>query len=79
MVTLALPTMIVAETALSFLGIGLKAPVVSWGVLPGGTERPHHRHRALVAGLPAGAVVLTVLSYNFLGDGPGDAADPYES
>jgi len=79
-VTLALPTMIVAETALSFLGIGLKAPVVSWGVLL--QEALNVRTIATAPWLlvwPAGAVVLTVLAYNFLGDGLRDAADPYES
>lgn len=79
-VTLALPTMIVAETALSFLGIGLKAPVVSWGVLL--QEAQNVRTIATAPWLliwPAGAVVLTVLSYNFLGDGLRDAADPYEN
>lgn len=79
-VTLALPTMIVAETALSFLGIGLKAPVVSWGVLL--QDAQNVRTIATASWLlvwPAGAVVLTVLSYNFLGDGLRDAADPYES
>lgn len=79
-VTLALPTMIVAETALSFLGIGLKPPVVSWGVLL--QDAQNVRTIATAPWLliwPAGAVVLTVLSYNFLGDGLRDAADPYES
>ncbi len=79
-VTLALPTMIVAETALSFLGIGLKAPVVSWGVLL--QEAQNVRTIATAPWLllwPGGAVVLTVLAYNFLGDGLRDAADPYES
>ncbi len=79
-VTLALPTMIVAETALSFLGIGLKAPVVSWGVLL--QEAQNVRTIATASWLliwPAGAVVITVLAYNFLGDGLRDAADPYES
>lgn len=79
-VTLALPTMIVAETALSFLGIGLKAPVVSWGVLL--QEAQNVRTIATAPWLliwPGAAVVLTVLAYNFLGDGMRDAADPYES
>ncbi len=79
-VTLALPTMIVAETALSFLGIGLKAPVVSWGVLL--QEAQNVRTIATAPWLliwPGAAVVLTVLSYNFLGDGLRDAADPYEA
>lgn len=78
-VTLALPTMIVAETALSFLGIGLKPPVVSWGVLL--QDAQNIRTVATAPWLlvwPAGAVVLAVLSFNFLGDGMRDAADPYE-
>ncbi|WDR02867.1 ABC transporter permease [Devosia algicola] len=79
-VTLALPTMIVAETALSFLGIGLKPPVVSWGVLL--QDAQNVRTIATAPWLliwPAGAVVIAVLSFNFLGDGMRDAADPYES
>jgi peptide/nickel transport system permease protein len=79
-VTLALPTMIVAETALSFLGIGLKPPVVSWGVLL--QDAQNIRVIATASWLliwPAGAVIITVLAYNFLGDGLRDAADPYES
>lgn len=79
-ITLALPIMIVAETALSFLGIGLKPPVVSWGVLL--QDAQNVRTIATAPWLliwPAGAVILTVLSFNFLGDGLRDAADPYES
>ncbi|WP_338719411.1 ABC transporter permease [Devosia sp. XK-2] len=78
-ITLALPTMIVAETALSFLGVGLKAPIVSWGVLLQEAQNVRTIANApwqLV--WPAGAVVVTVLAYNFLGDGMRDAADPYE-
>jgi len=79
-VTLALPTMIVAETALSFLGIGLKAPVVSWGVLLQDAQNIRVISTApWLLAWPAGAVIITVLSYNFLGDGLRDAADPYES
>ncbi len=79
-VTLALPTMIVAETALSFLGIGLKPPVVSWGVLL--QDAQNIRVIATAPWLlawPVSAVVATVLAYNFFGDGLRDAADPYES
>ena len=79
-VTLAVPTMIVAETALSFLGVGLKAPVVSWGVLL--QDAQNIRTMATAPWLlfwPAGAVVVVVLAYNFLGDGMRDAADPYEA
>jgi peptide/nickel transport system permease protein len=78
-VTLAIPTMIVAETALSFLGVGLKPPVVSWGVLL--QDAQNVRTIATAPWLliwPSLAVVLAVLSFNFMGDGLRDAADPYE-
>ncbi|WFE76719.1 ABC transporter permease [Roseinatronobacter sp. S2] len=77
-VTLAIPTMIVAETALSFLGIGLKPPVVSWGVLL--QDAQNIRTVATAPWLliwPSAMVVVSVLSFNFLGDGLRDAADPY--
>jgi peptide/nickel transport system permease protein len=77
-VTLAIPTMIVAETSLSFLGIGLKPPVVSWGVLL--QDAQNVRTVATAPWLlfwPAAAVVTAVLSFNFFGDGLRDAADPY--
>ncbi|WP_333834860.1 ABC transporter permease [Rubrimonas sp.] len=79
-VTLAIPTMIVAETALSFLGIGLKPPVVSWGVLL--QDAQNIRTVSTAPWLliwPAGSVVVTVLALNFMGDGLRDAADPYAS
>ena len=76
-VTLAVPLMIIAETALSFLGLGLTAPAISWGVL----LKEAQDVRSIVLGpwlfVPGGAVVLTVLAFNFLGDGLRDAADPY--
>jgi peptide/nickel transport system permease protein len=78
-VTLAVPTMIVAETSLSFLGIGLKPPVVSWGVLL--QDAQNIRAVATAPWLlvwPALAVVVAVLAFNFFGDGLRDAADPYE-
>lgn len=77
--TLAIPTMIVAETALSFLGIGLKAPVVSWGVLLQDAQNIRTISSApWLLIWPAGAVVAVVLAFNFLGDGLRDAADPYD-
>ncbi|MEM8663199.1 MAG: ABC transporter permease, partial [Pseudomonadota bacterium] len=79
-VTLAIPTMIVAETALSFLGIGLKPPVVSWGVLL--QDAQNIRTVATAPWLlvwPAAAVIVAVLSFNFMGDGLRDAADPYDT
>lgn len=75
--TLALPGMILAETALSFLGLGLRPPVVSWGVMLEETQKV--AVLALYPWLlwPAVAVIVVVLAFNFLGDGLRDAADPY--
>ena len=80
MVTLAVPAMIIADTSLSFLGIGLKPPVVSWGVLL--QDAQNLRAIANAPWLlfwPALAVMVSVLSFNFLGDGLRDAADPYDN
>lgn len=76
--TLTIPGMILGETALSFLGIGLRAPVTSWGVLL--TEARSVNILALYPWLlfPVIPVVLVVLAFNFLGDGLRDAADPYK-
>jgi peptide/nickel transport system permease protein len=76
-ITLAIPFMILNETVFSFLGVGLRPPVVSWGVMLQGAQRI-----AIVANfpwllLPAVAVVVVTLSMNFLGNGLRDAADPY--
>jgi peptide/nickel transport system permease protein len=75
--TLALPGMIIGETALSFLGLGLRPPAVSWGVMLQETQRV--AVLALYPWLlwPAVAVIIIVLAFNFLGDGLRDAADPY--
>jgi peptide/nickel transport system permease protein len=79
MVTLAVPAMIIAETSLSFLGIGLKPPVVSWGVLLQDAQNLRALANAPWLLLwPALAVMVAVLSFNFLGDGLRDAADPYD-
>jgi peptide/nickel transport system permease protein len=75
--TLAVPTMILAETSLSFLGIGLRPPVVSWGVLLQEAQNIRAVATAPWLLLPGLAVVIAVLSFNFLGDGMRDAADPY--
>jgi peptide/nickel transport system permease protein len=77
-VTLAIPTMILAETSLSFLGIGLRPPVVSWGVLLQEAQNILAVSSAPWLFLPGLAVIVTVLALNFLGDGLRDAADPYE-
>ena len=75
--TLAIPGMILAETALSFLGIGLRAPVVSWGVLL--QQAQNYQVIVLTPWLmiPGVFVVLVVIAFNLLGDGLRDAADPY--
>lgn len=75
--TLAVPAVIIGETSLSFLGLGLRAPVVSWGVLL--QEAQNIRTVALYPWLllPGVAVIVTVLAFNFMGDGLRDAADPY--
>ncbi|GAB5470040.1 MAG: ABC transporter permease [Rhodospirillales bacterium] len=75
--TLSIPSMILAETALSFLGLGLRPPITSWGVLL--TEAQNINVVVLYPWLllPAVPVVLVVLTFNFLGDGLRDAADPY--
>lgn len=77
-VTLAIPTMILAETALSFLGIGLRPPVVSWGVLLKEAQNILSVTSAPWLFFPGLAIIVTVLALNFLGDGLRDAADPYD-
>jgi len=76
-VTLAIPGMILGETSLSFIGVGLRSPVVSWGVML--QEAQQLNVVALSPWLlaPGVVIVLAVLSFNFLGDGLRDAADPY--
>jgi peptide/nickel transport system permease protein len=75
--TLAIPSMILAETALSFLGLGLRPPVVSWGVLLQEAQNIRSVATAPWLLLPGLAVIIAVLALNFLGDGLRDAADPY--
>ena len=75
--TLAIPQTILGETALSFLGLGLQPPVVSWGVLLQDAQNVQAiAHHAWLL-IPCVFVILTVLMFNFLGDGLRDAADPY--
>lgn len=76
-VTLAIPVMIIAETSLSFLGLGLTPPIISWGVLLKEAQNIRSIAEAPWLFAPGGAVVLAVLALNFLGDGLRDAADPY--
>jgi peptide/nickel transport system permease protein len=75
--TLAIPNMILSETALSFLGVGLQPPVISWGVLLKRAQNMRSIVHAPWLFLPGAAVVLAVLAFNFVGDGLRDAADPY--
>ncbi len=75
--TLAIPGMILAETSLSFLGLGLRPPIVSWGVLLQQASSPHVVENQPWLLLPAGMVILAVLGFNFVGEGLRDAADPY--
>ena len=75
--TLSIPAMILGETALSFLGLGLRPPITSWGVLL--VEAQNINAVALYPWLmlPMAPVIIVVLAFNFLGDGLRDAADPY--
>jgi peptide/nickel transport system permease protein len=76
--TLSIPGTILGETSLSFLGLGLQPPVVSWGVLLQDAQNletlAHHPWLLW----PAAFIIVTVLMFNFLGDGLRDAADPYK-
>lgn len=75
--TLAIPNMILAETSLSFLGLGLRPPTVSWGVLLQEAQNIRTVATAPWLFVTGGAVFLAILALNFVGDGLRDAADPY--
>ena len=75
--SLALPAMIIAETSLSFLGLGLRPPAISWGVLLKDAQNIQAVALSPWLLLPAVPVIVAVLAFNFLGDGLRDAADPY--
>lgn len=77
--TLAIPAIILAETGLSFIGLGLRAPAISWGVLLQEAQNVRSIYFAPWVLTPGIAVVIAVLAFNFLGDGIRDAADPYAS
>ncbi len=76
-ITLMVPNMILAETALSFIGLGIQPPAVSWGTLLQDAQDivaiAQHPHQLI----PAAWVIVAVLLFNFVGDGLRDAADPY--
>ncbi len=76
-VTLALPAIIISETSLSFLGLGLRPPAISWGVLLQAAQNIQAVAIYPWMLIPALPVIVAVLAFNFLGDGLRDAADPY--
>lgn len=75
--TITIPTMILGETALSFLGLGLRSPIVSWGVLLNEAQNINVVALYPWLMLPVVPVILVILAFNFFGDGLRDAADPY--
>ena len=75
--TLAVPSMIISETALSFLGLGLRPPAMSWGTLLQDAQSIQALATSPWLLLPAVPVIVIILSFNFFGDGLRDAADPY--
>jgi peptide/nickel transport system permease protein len=75
--TLAIPQMILGETALSFLGVGLRAPTISWGVMLQDAQNLQTVAQDPWLLWPVAFVIVAVLMFNFLGDGLRDAADPY--
>jgi peptide/nickel transport system permease protein len=75
--TLSIPGMILAETALSFLGLGVRAPMTSWGVLLNDAQNVNVIALYPWLMLPVVPVIVVVLAFNFMGDGLRDAADPY--
>jgi peptide/nickel transport system permease protein len=75
--TLSIPGMILSETSLSFLGIGIRPPSISWGVLLKDAQSLYAITRTPWFAFPGVLVVLAVLGFNFLGDGLRDASDPY--
>ncbi len=76
-ITLMVPGMILGETALSFLGLGLTDPVISWGVLLQAAQQISVVALSPWLLMPGALIVVVVLAFNFVGDGLRDAADPY--
>ena len=77
--TITIPAMILGETALSFLGLGLRPPIVSWGVMLNEAQNMNVVVLYPWLMLPVVPVILVILAFNFMGDGLRDAADPYSS
>lgn len=78
-ITLAIPVMIISETSLSFLGLGLRPPAISWGTLLQGAQNIQSVALTPWLLMPAIPVIIAILALNFLGDGLRDAADPYST
>lgn len=76
--TLSIPSMILGETALSFLGLGLRPPITSWGVLLNEAQNINVVALYPWLMLPVAPVIVIILAFNFFGDGLRDAADPYK-
>jgi len=76
---LSIPAMILGETALSFLGLGLRAPAVSWGVMLNDAQNLAAIEIYPWTAIPMIPIILVVLAFNFLGDGLRDSLDPYQS
>lgn len=77
--TLSIPGMILGETALSFIGLGLQPPAISWGVLLSGSQAIRILATKVWLLIPGVFVVIAILAFNFVGDGLRDAADPYST
>ena len=75
--TLSIPAMILGESALSFIGLGLQAPAISWGVLLADAQKTHVLALSPWLLIPGLFIIVVVLAFNFVGDGVRDAADPY--
>ena len=75
--TLSIPAMILGESALSFIGLGLQAPAISWGVLLAEAQKTHVLALSPWLLIPGLFIIVVVLAFNFVGDGVRDAADPY--
>lgn len=77
--TLSIPAMILGETALSFLGLGLRAPAVSWGVMLNDAQHLASIEIYPWTAIPMLPIIITVLAFSFFGDGLRDSLDPYKS
>ena len=76
--TLSIPGMILGETSMSFLGLGMRAPATSWGVLLQECQSISNIANCPWKLIPVIFVIMAVLAFNFLGDGLRDASDPYK-